>query len=1245
MNRQRELGQYMTPYKLALEMAYKFNSSYENLIVLDPSCGDGNLLLAMAEVMENLGVKDIPKRLIGVDIDPAMIEKARFKLRERFGEDAEQVMLIEGDFLNFKNDLFNPILNIGINAVISNPPYGLLREYKFFEACNEILGKDIEMVFLMPLAFIDRVSGVDMTIIKGKPFGVTTGHAIAHHVSGKEYKISSTRGLQNNESDFEVLSGIKLYEVGNGDPKQTKDIVRNKPYSSSSPQQGWLPCLRTGDIKPYCIGQFRFFVDYGLHLAHPKTIDRFTGPKIFVRRMPLWKERTLGAAFSSETILCAGDLLVIRHKEDDIELLQGLEVFLNSNEAAELIFESRPTVLHRDSYPKISAKDLNYLFNQAMPSNEELRAKARERKISNQLEDYSADTKPNTNNVTQQDSYSSLLLDTFPIKNVSEASTREKSIHSGHISTLQMWWARRPLAVSRATIFSALCPTLKQISSSKKLNKMVNEMVPGTDSLQQKLDTIVTKLAQWETINDELFLEQVRNFLSVSHTNKPLVIDTFSGGGSLPVEALRLDLDTYAGELNPVAATALKVAIELLPKVEDTWLKTFENVLSSLEVKIDGATKGLYQTSANQTVIAYHWCKSYVCENCELIVPLLPNKWLAKGKKPVAIKIFSSDEKKGFDFEIYTPSTEKEIEDASIGTISAKKACCPNCSTIVTTKWIQSEAEKGLIVDQMFAMTLLDSHGKKKYVLPSKADLELAKNCQVRDITDRYHTNVPSEEFDVNGIRHTWAYQYGIKKTSDLYNHRQGVALLEVLQELEVEKQNIMKSDLPKEVKELFIVLLALVLNRLVLYRTRHTWWQSNGEFPANMFGKQAIPMVWNYVEMPVNSPITSGWKNTYSWILKVIYQLNKLPRKGIVKLSDAANISLDSNTVDVAIIDPPYFDSIAYSYLSDVFYVWMRSFLKDAYPDWFQTSLTPKEQEAIVDRPHSLATNSKTGEHFKNKMTQSITEIKRVLKRNGALIIMYGHKKLEAWTSLIESVLESGFTFKTSWPVHMERKVKFQHGKLASLSSSLIIVCVPNEDRIKKNITKEQFDLILNEFLKEHINKYTANYLFGNDLATSLIVPACSLLGNYNVKISDQQNLEVKNLLETISERIAKAEMDLIVAELTSSQVSKEMKAIAKEIYSHYPNASFNKLFNKTWIEFESDDPTHILAKTMVLQLRIDDSLANSKFLKDYSLEEIKLLLVMLRFFSLASLDHLEARQLAEAVLSRVSLYLRSNN
>jgi len=370
--KQHTLGQYMTTDEVALNMCHYFQTEKKNWRVFDPACGDGALLEAAATVLLENGIPLKKIHLVGFDIDPEMIAKAESRLQRFTSKKQLNVILRTCDTLGIlKGGLFSDgeqeLLN-DINIIIGNPPYGKNLEVRFFHECNAYFKDRAELVFLMPISFVDSISGIKFTLLKGRPLGVTTGHVIVHHYCGSPYSQKKQRDSLEQVNGFSVLTGVKLYAIGDGEPQQTPDIVKSKPFSSPQHRPGWLPCLRTGDIQKYSYEKGRLWVNYGNHLAHPKEILRFKGPRLFIRRVPIWANKSLGATYIEETALCAGDVLVVKHVKNDPILLRGLCVFLNSTEVAEYIVAQRPSVGHRDSFPKISAKDIVRLFRELLPS-------------------------------------------------------------------------------------------------------------------------------------------------------------------------------------------------------------------------------------------------------------------------------------------------------------------------------------------------------------------------------------------------------------------------------------------------------------------------------------------------------------------------------------------------------------------------------------------------------------------------------------------------------------------------------------------------------------------------------------------------------------------------------------------------------------------------------------------------------------------------------------------------------------
>ena len=380
--KQHQLGQYMTTAEVAKEMCQFFTTKRDQWVVFDPTCGDGMLLEAAANELIQSGVPEEKIKLYGFDIDGEMVSRAETRLERIFSgfpsgavlRHCDTLRVLEGDV--FHQDESNLLKDV--NILIGNPPYGKGLEVRFFEACNNYFAGRAELVFLMPISFVDSVIGTNFRLLKGRPLGVTTGHAIVHHPCGNPYTKKKQKETLEQIEGFSVLSGVKLYAKGDGTPPQDDAIVREKPYSSDKEIDGWLPCLRTGDIQKYSYSKDRLWVNYGAHLAHPKEIERFMGPRLFIRRVPIWACKSLGAAYIEETALCAGDVLVVRHCEDSVTLLKGLCVFINSPDVSEFIVAQRPSVGHRDSFPKISAKDLVRLFRDKLPSVQDLEKMAKE---------------------------------------------------------------------------------------------------------------------------------------------------------------------------------------------------------------------------------------------------------------------------------------------------------------------------------------------------------------------------------------------------------------------------------------------------------------------------------------------------------------------------------------------------------------------------------------------------------------------------------------------------------------------------------------------------------------------------------------------------------------------------------------------------------------------------------------------------------------------------------------------------
>jgi putative DNA methylase len=664
-----------------------------------------------------------------------------------------------------------------------------------------------------------------------------------------------------------------------------------------------------------------------------------------------------------------------------------------------------------------------------------------------------------------------LIEEIFPVEAVSASCQREKSIRQGHISTLQAWWARRPLAVCRAAIFLASLPSKVVLLKNKRVRQILSSLYPNLQSIDKQLIHFVSEMSDFGNSNNQTLISAAREIIDCTNPN-PSLADTFSGGGSIPLESIRLGLNTYASDLNPIASIGLKLALTYAPGMSTAALERLREDVQSVSELVRTELLSLYPSKDD---LAYFWFKTYRCPHCELRAPLFQNKWLSKTGRKQALKIKADQTRGILNLEVFEPSCGPDHIDADTGTVASKAASCIFCRKLTSTDEIMRQGITGLLSEVHYAtLTTVDSG--RQYTVPTKIlnlQVGVDKQNAQRKRSDFIDLNLP---LDLNGIRHLWAMQYGIKTVSDLFNPRQYQAV-QVMTRAIADHRKVIEATSSSNDELMFRYLgLLMVMNKVAIYSNRHSWWQSNGAFPANIFVRQAISMVWNYVEIPPFSMGAGGWISSSKWVIKAIEHLMPIQGKADVHQRDAADTGIPDHSLDLVVIDPPYFDSITYAYLSDFFYPWTKKLVQDDFPSWFSEETTPKSQELIVDRKHTLAPNPKSASFFTEKMGACLAEARRKLTEDGLIVLMYGHKDLVAWESLFKAVKNAGLRVSVSWPIQTERKSKFQHSRVDALGVSCLLVMKTENPTTKKRprlIAADKFKRIavkrMNQLKKKH--------------------------------------------------------------------------------------------------------------------------------------------------------------------------------
>ncbi len=749
----------------------------------------------------------------------------------------------------------------------------------------------------------------------------------------------------------------------------------------------------------------------------------------------------------------------------------------------------------------------------------------------------------------------------FPVKEVSEISAKEKNIRHGHISTLHIWWARRPLASSRATSYAALIPA------------------PGDVKERKKTKQFIIKLSKWEnSLNHHIIdIEKARkDVLNANGGKPPRVLDPFSGGGSIPLEALRLGCEAHAVEYNPVATLILKCTLEYPQKYGKPKEVKSRNSLSGFETKnilledvkkwgefvLKQAKKEIgrfYPPDKDGSIpVGYIWARTIPCQNpaCGAEIPLMRQFWLAK-KNNKKVALYPYVEGKEVKFKIVGDGYEKMPDDfdPSKGTVSRAIAVCPVCGSTVEANTTRKLFQEGKAGERLVAVVLHKSGTTgKRYRLATEKDLEIFKEAERyleekrQKLTEEWGIDpVPDEKILKKCHEVDRMPMYGMNTWGDLFNSRQKLALITFTEKVRQAYQKMIEEGYDEEYAKAVVGYLGLGVNRIADRNSSLSIWNNIAEKQEHTFGRQALPMCWDYAETNVIEGV-QGWKKQFSYLLHALENLSQIPPISnsqspipTVKQASATELPYPDNYFDAVFTDPPYYDNVNYSVLSDFFYVWLKRSIGDLYPELFMTPLTPKSKEIVAD-PARAKSKEEARKFFEDMLKKAFKEMARVLKPNGIATIVYTHKSTSGWETLINSLLESGLVPTASWPIDTEMKARLRAKESAALASSIYFVCRKMErketgwlnevkEEIKKHITKK-----LESLWEEGVS--------GADFFIAGIGSAIEIFGKYK-KVMDYEGNEIG--AGELLEYVRKVVTDYAVKQILHNGISAELSPLTR--------------------------------------------------------------------------------------------------
>lgn len=750
----------------------------------------------------------------------------------------------------------------------------------------------------------------------------------------------------------------------------------------------------------------------------------------------------------------------------------------------------------------------------------------------------------------------------LPLPEINDASAYDKMPGIGpHPKGIHHWWARLPLPTARAVLFASIVD-----DPSSNSEKFPTEEVQNAE--RERLFDIVRELMHKKLHErPDIYAKAREEMLKHTNGNMPPVLDPFSGGGSIPLEAARLGFETHAADLNPVAVLLNKCNLELVPrwlhhppvnpKVKDKmfnkdgWsgsqglaedVRHYGNLIRERAIAKIGHlypnVKLPKEYGGHETnVIAWLWARTIKCPNpaCGARAPLVRSFWLSR-KNPNYVHAKPVLKGKSVIFTIENGGTaEKE-------TTSGKGARCIFCGQTLSKAQVREVAMNFGIVDIPLA-TVADI-GRGRVYLPSDS-------VWVPEVTKPEAAII--EQNMTDDRRWFSPPLYGWPKFTDIFTPRQLTAMVtlsDLIKDVRIDviadaiKAGVSNTD-ADEYATTITTFLALALGRCADFNNSLCRWKPSGQQSMQLFARQAIPMVWDFCEPNILGEKAVCWKTAVNICADAIETIstNRMVAGGANQV-DAAGAWNDTRGLLVS-TDPPYYDNIGYAALSDFFYVWLRRTIGDLYPDLFVTILVPKASELTAAPERFNGDKVKAKNHFESGFRKAFATLREKIDSRFPLTIYYAFKQGDeqaseeeddngdsegvsngvdlttGWETLLDALVGSGFQITATWPVRASQKWRMIAMGTNALASYIVLACRSRHANAPQCSRRE----FLND-LKRELPAALKHLQQGNiapvDLAQASIGPGMTIYSRYsNVLEADGSAMPVRTALHIINQEL----------------------------------------------------------------------------------------------------------------------------
>lgn len=535
----------------------------------------------------------------------------------------------------------------------------------------------------------------------------------------------------------------------------------------------------------------------------------------------------------------------------------------------------------------------------------------------------------------------------------------------------------------------------------------------------------------------------------------PTVLDPTAGRGIIPFEAIRYGIPAKANELNPVPSLILKTALEYAPEIGslDPDIREWRDRIHKTAKK---NIEPYYPTEEpSRQILNSAFTYLIKCDSCDGEIPLVSKWWINKDAdggdaiKPVY-------ENGTVEYTHVRAEEQDNSYDPEDAPLRGRDAECPHCEVVNEKEEIRQKIKEGNFECSVYGVNYETESGERGFRAGSEVDQEGMKKAASRVENDFELLTFLGEPIDVSS-RTNDPKRYGMKEWRDIFTPRQLVVQYEFLNAFNQQKSEI-RDKYEDEKAEAMLSVLSLSASRSMYYSTRLNKWRDSRGFGSELFSDNNLSLKRMATDNNLAAP-RRGYQNHSDHVIDsyetlVSYVPNAQP--GEVTSMDAANLTsaIESESIDAAIVDPPYYSSIMYAELSDVFYVIQKEYLDDVHPELYNANLTDKDNEAVANpyRFEEIAEGEQSkrdlaDEHYESKMEEIFTEIQELLSPGGVMTVMFTHREMDAWDTLTSALISAGFTITATHPIKTEMSDRIGVQGKASADSSIFLVARKQEN------------------------------------------------------------------------------------------------------------------------------------------------------------------------------------------------------